>query len=383
VRVRPPEVLPFDRILGETSDAWPPPSILYADINSPLFAQFHQTISRTARNGQTSYRIRYRRPLATSEKSLVVNGYGVELALKRTDYIVIDDRDAGNEITETEASAAETQEIVFENEELADLKPLSATELLGLGLKTASFIMSSENPFDTLMKVSQDFPKHSSAITKRNISTSLVEEHRSNRELLLPAGYNIVWMNGAQIEARQMNAFALLESMRRERYLVKSLQGLGLSGSEVVRLLSHSAITKAKVEGEAQRYDYRDEIEGGKVIIWLNDIEKDKRYENWPAHSSALLQRTFPGQLPQVRRDIHNVIIPLDFTDPKDVELLVESISVFVKRTVPIRFGIVPSVSSQARKDQAAIIYHLQDTYGLSVVLAYLAYVGAHSDVST
>ena len=140
----------------------------------------------------------------------MVSGYGVELALKRTDYIVIDDRESGKETAEIETTAAKAEEVVFEAEELADLKPLSATELLGLGLKAASFIMSSEDPFDTLIKVSQDFPKHSSAITTRNTSTSLVEEHRSNRDVLLPAGYNIVWMNGAQVEARQMNAFALL-----------------------------------------------------------------------------------------------------------------------------------------------------------------------------
>ena len=366
--------LPFDRILGQGSDDWPPPSILYADIISPLFGQFHQTISRTARNGLTSYRIRYRPSPGSASKPLVVNGYGVELALKRTDYIVIDDRDASPG-TEGEANAGESDEVVLEAEELADLKPLSSTELLGLGLKTATFIMSSDDPLDTLIKVSQDFPKHSSAFTKRNVSTELVTEHRQNREHLLPAGYNVVWMNGLQVEARQMDAFALLERMRRERSLMKNLRELGLSGLEAVSLLSHSAIAEAKVEGEVQRYDYRDNIEGSNVIIWLNDIEKDKRYEDWPSYSSALLQRTYPGQLPSVRRDIHNVVIPMDLTDIKDVELLVESIQIFVKRKVPIRFGIVPTVGSQAAKDQATMLYHLLDTYGLSTVLAYLAKV--------
>ncbi|KAL8829521.1 MAG: hypothetical protein Q9191_001972 [Dirinaria sp. TL-2023a] len=366
------DVLPFDRMLGHSSDDWPPPSILYADITSPLFGQFHQTISQTARDGRTSYRIRYRAPAEAVKSPLVVNGYGVELALKRTDYIVIDDREAGKEPTEVEAPPGEIAEIVFEAEELADLKPLSATELLGLGLKSTSFIMSSEDPFDTLIKISQDFPKHSSAITQRNVSTEIVHEHRSNREHLLPAGFNVVWMNGAQVEARQMNAFSLLETMRRERSLMKSLRNLGLSGKEAVQLLSHPAIAEAKVEGEAQRYDYRDAIEGGKVIIWLNNIEKDKRYEGWPSEASALLQRTFPGQLPQVRRNLHNVVVPIDITDLKDTEILVESLQVFVKRKVPIQFGIVPLVRTKDDRDQAAVLYHLLETYGLSAVLSYL-----------
>ena len=91
-----------------------------------------------------------------------------------------------------------------------------------------------------------------------------------------------------------------------------------------------------------------------------------------------LLQRTYPGQLPTVRRDIHNVIIPLDLTDLKDIELLVESLQTFVKRKVPIRWGIVPQVTSASGVDQAKVVYHLLDAYGLSGVLAYLEAVCCH-----
>ena len=296
IQTRNPEHLPFDRILGEGSDSQISPSILYADIMSPLFGQFHQTISSTARDGQTSYRIRYRPSTSESAKPLAVNGYGVELALKRTDYIVIDDRSAGAEGPEdqtpligneadTEAGSAE---ILLDSEDVSDLKPLSAKELLGLGPKVGSFIMASDDPFETLLKVSQDFPKHSSTITKRNASIDFVKEHNSNREIFLPAGYNVIWMNGQQVQSRQMDAFALLEQLRRERVIVGNLRNLGLSGSEAVQILSHPAIAEAKVDGNTQRYDYRDAIEGGKVIIWLNDIEKDKRYSSWPSHSSAV-----------------------------------------------------------------------------------------------
>ncbi|KAL8945096.1 MAG: hypothetical protein Q9211_000369 [Gyalolechia sp. 1 TL-2023] len=366
------EILPFDRVLGEVSGQPGPPSILYADITSPLFGQFHQTVSTTARNGQTSYRVRYRPAASTARQPLVMNGYGVELALKRTDYIVIDDR-GGDENEETsEIPSPEPEEIVLETEELADLKPLSSSELAGLGLKTASFVMSSDEPLDTLIKVSQDFPKHSSAIARRNVSAELLAEHRNNREIVVPAGYNVIWMNGMQVEARQMDAFALLERMRRERSLIGSLRDIGFSGLEAVQLLSHPSIAESKVGGEDQRYDYRDILEGEKIIVWLNDIEKDRRYQEWPSYTSALLQRTFPGQLPSIRRNVHNVVIPLDVTDIKDIQLLVESLQTFVKRKVPIRFGIVPTLATSASQEQAKVIYHLLDTYGLGAVLTYL-----------
>ena len=82
--------------------------------------------------------------------------------------------------------------------------------------------------------------------------------------------------------------------------------------------------------------------------------------------------------MPQVRRDIHNVILPLDLSDVKDVELLVESLQTFVKRKIPIRFGIVPLATSEAAINQAKLVYHLLDTYGLSAVLAYLEAVGSY-----
>ena len=217
-----------------------------------------------------------------------MNGYGVELALKRTDYIVIDDRKGDEEGADFPAAASDPGDSALDDEELADLKPLSASELRGLGLKTSSYVMDKEDPFATLERISQDFPKYSSSIAKRNASAALVAEHVRNRELFLPAGYNVLWMNGQQIPAREMDAFSLLEQLRRERTIVGNLRALGFTGSEAVQILSHSAITNTQVEDELQRYDYRDTTEGGEIIIWLNDIEKDKRYSDWPSHTSAV-----------------------------------------------------------------------------------------------
>ena len=253
-------------------------------------------LSSTARNGQTSYRIRYRPSLSHSSRPLSINGYGIELALKRTDYIVIDDRTANAEDTEGQAPSIGADlevgrseaEVLLLDEDVVDLKPLSSKELLGLGLKTASIIMASDEPFKTLMKISENFPKHSSALTKRNASLNFIEEHSNNREAFLPAGYNVVWMNGMQVQSRQMDAFALHEQIRRERSIVENLRELGFSGLEAVRIMSHTAVAEAKMESESQRYDYRDTLEGGKVIIWLNDIEKDKRYSSWPSHTSTV-----------------------------------------------------------------------------------------------
>ena len=276
--------MPFDRVINFNSDL--PTSTLYADIDSPLFGHFHQTLSETARAGRTSYRVRYRPSLSPSNKPLSLSGYGAEFALKRTDYIVIDDRVAEKEKESQQAKEAEN--VSFQAEEMDDLRPLSTSEVLGLGIKTSSYILSQENPLETLERVSQDFPKHSSTLSRIEPSTDFLDEHKSNRESYLGAGYNVVWMNGLQVDVRQMDAFALLEKLRHERRLIGSLRNAGLTSPEAVALISHVAIAQSKTNEEVRRYDYRDTLEGGEVIMWLNDIEKDSRYEDWPTHSSAV-----------------------------------------------------------------------------------------------
>ena len=234
---------------------------------------------KTALEGKISYRVRHRKAPTFEGKPLVIPGYGVELALKRTDYIVIDDRE--DEGSQPAKSASET-EVNFEDEELADLRPLSTSELFSLAVKASSFIMQSEKPFDTLVKLSQDFPKYSSAVASHNATEEFLAEHHFNRGQLVPAGYNVWWMNGVQIIDRQIEALSLLDIMRKERKLIDGVRELGLTSPDAIHLLSHNEVATVKAENDPQRYDWRDDIEGGKVIIWMNDIEKDKRYEAWP-----------------------------------------------------------------------------------------------------
>ena len=276
--------LPFDRILGNSSHSLP--SIVYADITSPSFAKFHKTLSQTARDGKTSYRVRHK-PSANAPKTpLVVNGYGVELQLKRTDYIVIDDRPSEQGDNAVAQKPLDTE--LHDDEDVTDLKPLSKDEVSDLGLKAASFVMKSDQPIDTLLKLIQDFPKHSSAIVAHNASMEFLEEHMHNREHLLPAGYSIIWINGMQIPARDVNPFTLLEHLRSERGLINGLRSQGMSGPDAISLLSHSAISETQAEDEPQRYDFRDETEGGNVILWMNNIEEDARYESWPTSLQAV-----------------------------------------------------------------------------------------------
>ncbi|KAJ5628844.1 hypothetical protein N7490_011072 [Penicillium lividum] len=361
-----PRELPFDRVFG---DASLPPAVLYADISAPMFKEFHETLTDMAKEGQISYRVRYRPPQHWVSRPLFVPGYGVELALKRTDYIVIDDRDA-----EQRGGEEKLADSLDELKEDApdDLRPLSASEVSRLGWNTAAYVLDSENPLDTLIKLSQNFPKYSSVVAAHNATVPLKREIRANRARMIAAGANAMWINGVQIDQRQIDAFSLLDHLRRERKLIEKFQALGLSAQDTVKLLSHPLLAEAQAENDAQRYDYRDELEGGEVIIWMNNLEKDSKYQEWPGELKAYIQNAYPGQLPPVARDLQNVVVPVDLSKSEDMLLVLQQILTFIKRGIPVRFGLVPTASSPESIAQLKVAHYLQDTFGLSAFIQYL-----------
>ncbi|EAQ92143.1 hypothetical protein CHGG_00378 [Chaetomium globosum CBS 148.51] len=333
--------LPFDRKFGTGARD----VILYADITASDFGTYHETAMKIAQSGEGAYRVRYRRSPAHPSEALSVNGYGVELTLKRTDYIVIDDRNTGA----AKASGNEAQkpigssEVVLDDEEVTDIKPLEKSELASLGMKAASFIMQSESPFETLLKLTQDFPKYSTSLGAHNVSAEFRAEHEDNRKVLVPEGMNVLWMNGVQLIERQIQPFGLVDLLTRERRLINGVLDLGLTGQQAISLLGHTDVAHAKSGGEEpRRFDWRDEIEDGRVIVWLNNLEKDKRYQDFAPSIWALMQHFGQG-LPQYSR-----------------------------RLVPIRFGLVPLTPTGEAIEQAKIVYYLLETHGLSAAVSYL-----------
>lgn len=80
----------------------------------------------------------------------------------------------------------------------------------------------------------------------------------------------------------------------------------------------------------------------------------------------------YPGQLPSIRRDIHNAIVPIDFTHAPDVSSVIDTIMSLVKRGIPLRWGLVPQTLTEGALEQAKVVYYLKDAYGLSAVINYL-----------
>ena len=284
----------FDRVLGDATLQHS--TVLYADLMSESFRTFHKTVAQSAREGKTSYRVRYRPLSSDGERPLTVSGYGVELALKRTDYIVIDDRQAA----EVEKVENPVHEASLDEQVIADLRPLSTAEVQRLSLKAASFVMNSEDQMDMLVKLTQDFPKYSGYVASLNVSEDLVKEYQDNGLGIIPAGFNGFLINGVQKMPRDIEPYALLEDLRHERKLINSVRDLGLTSPQAIDLLSHEAVATTPPGQDVQRYDWRDDREGGNIIVWLNDIERDERLQRLAGncHGFVAAQLSWPNACP-------------------------------------------------------------------------------------
>lgn len=95
---RPDLLLPFDHIMMTHQDVHHVAILYTTDITSSTFADFHRILTKVVHERpHFAYIIRYK-PVNNDNVAdhhhhqQAIAGYGVELALKKTDYLVIDDR---------------------------------------------------------------------------------------------------------------------------------------------------------------------------------------------------------------------------------------------------------------------------------------------------
>lgn len=80
----------------------------------------------------------------------------------------------------------------------------------------------------------------------------------------------------------------------------------------------------------------------------------------------------YPGQLSPVRRELHNIVMPVDLSNSEDMNMISMTLFSFIKRMIPVRFGFVPTTSSPEAIAQAKVVHYLQETYGLAALIEYL-----------
>ncbi|KAK9446934.1 UDP-glucose:glycoprotein glucosyltransferase-domain-containing protein [Limtongia smithiae] len=361
------DALPFDRSIGP---ATAPTVVLYADLASPSFLLFHSTLIAEAKHGKIKYVVRYKPSVpvlgsAFAERPKGLSAYGVELALKRTDYIVIDDR-----------AAYSKKQTVLDDGDIRNVVPLKTTEIANISTKAAAYILKNTagiEPIDALLTATQDFPKLASAIAATSLDglDEFYEEATENfrvmgRTSVHVHGYNSMYVNGARLDSQfSDDFFAFEEIIDRERKILQNFADLNLSNSEISQFISSSKILALKSVDPEPRFNYFDDEEGGNLIFWLNDFETDDpTYAKFSPSINTILKPHYPGQFHRIRRNIHTLVVPVDLSRDEDIFLVLMNLKTFVTRGIPIRIGVIPLCDTPGQIIRALSFYYTSHHFG-------------------
>uniref|UniRef100_A0A8C3LXR4 UDP-glucose ceramide glucosyltransferase-like 1 n=1 Tax=Chrysolophus pictus TaxID=9089 RepID=A0A8C3LXR4_CHRPC len=290
-----------------------PVVILYAEIGTEDFYRFHKLLVIKAEAGEITYVLRHYIANPSKEK-VYLSGYGVELAIKSTEYKAKDDTQVKDDpIDEVQGFLFGKLRQLYPDltEELRELRkhlvestnemaPLKVWQLQDLSFQTAARILAAP-PVDALMvmkDLSQNFPTKLFVIFKI---------------------YRFSFPS------------SLFDVLRNEARVMEGLHSLGIEGLSLHNVL--------KLNIQPSDSDYAVDIRSP-AISWINNLEVDSRYNSWPSSVQELLRPTFPGVIRQIRKNFHNLVLIVDPTHETTAELL-NVAEMFFSNHIPLRIGLV------------------------------------------
>lgn len=343
------DLLPVDHIMGDNGC----PYFIYGDYRSNKFRETFLYLYQSKKAGKLSFVWRYI-PDDTVTSSELLAGYGMDLTLKRTDYIVVDDRDFtdgpeqkldfAQEPIESPATIPETEE--FWKETPADIPKLRKEDIKQLGLKFTKFILdqkstSDEEKLDLLTKLILDFPLYASKIAGLNYSDHKLRLLSRN---LLRDEYNEIpngfYINDEIVPSIKDDTYKLIAMLKNSISQLDRLQAIGIDSQTASDILSQfSSFEAALSKNPYLRYDYS---KYEKSIIFFNDIAHDYQYAKMVSSRKAYSVEPKMGELPPARENIYETIFFLDLSDPVRLYYSLSVINNVLSKRVPERVGLVP-----------------------------------------
>uniref|UniRef100_A0A663MNZ5 UDP-glucose ceramide glucosyltransferase-like 1 n=1 Tax=Athene cunicularia TaxID=194338 RepID=A0A663MNZ5_ATHCN len=240
-----------------------PVVVLYAEMGTKEFVKFHKILSEKAQKEEIVYILRHYVQKPSSRK-MYLSGYGVELAIKSTEYKAVDDTQVKANETKEEEDDEEEKEIDVQGflfsklkqmhpdlknnlkefkkhliETTNNMEPLKVWELQDLSFQAAARIMSAP-VYDTLkvMKdIAQNFP-----IRARYDTYACFSNTHFNEILGIQPGEARLFLNGIHIDLDFHDPFSILETLKLEGKVMHGLHELGIKEeilSKFMRLHIH------------------------------------------------------------------------------------------------------------------------------------------------
>ncbi|XP_039101650.1 UDP-glucose:glycoprotein glucosyltransferase 2 isoform X1 [Hyaena hyaena] len=370
-----------------------PVIILYAEMGTRVFGKFHTVLSEKAKNGEILYVLRHYIQKPVSQK-MYLSGYGVELAIKSTEYKALDDTQVKTLTNATVEDGIETNEVqgflfgklkeryshlrdnltAFQKyliESSKEMMPLKVWELQDLSFQAASQIRSTPvyDAIKLMKDISQNFPVKARSLTRIAVNQLMREEIQENQKGLhdrfeIQPGDACLFINGLRVDMSAYDPFSILDMLKLEGKMMNGLHNLGINKEDVSKFL--------KLNSDVWDHTYALDIRHSSVM-WINDLENDDLYVTWPTSCQELLKPVFPGTVPSIRRNFHNLVL---FIDPA-LEYTLDFIKLaelFYYHKIPLRIGFVFVVNTDDAVDGA-------DDVGVALWRAF-NYIAEEQDVS-
>ncbi|XP_005100215.1 UDP-glucose:glycoprotein glucosyltransferase 1 [Aplysia californica] len=346
--------------------------ILYAEIGTKGFLEFHPALSKLASGGEITYVLRHFIKNQSPDK-VRLSGYGVELSIKSTEYKAKDDTKVegggDSDASDDEDDGEEVDGIVFSKlkelhpdlkaelkefrnhlmDSATELTPFKVWQLQDLSYQASQRIVSAppNDALQFLQDISQNFPTLARSLVRTAVSTEFKREVKKNKEKFefqnVGAGESLLYLNGLSVDMEIYDVFTLLDVMVSEARLVEGLHALGFKGNNLQKFLQ----LDLKEGGDDMSYavDIRHS-----AIQYLNDLGQDKKYRTWPNSIQDLLRPTFPGMLRHIAKNIFHLVFVVDPLDSTSKSLLKMAEAFYVHKA-PLRLGIAFVVNSDPKAD--------------------------------
>lgn len=245
------QVLESDHLIGSKESK--KVAIIYGELGTASFAKAWTKLSKSQKTGLIL------RHFSKNVKSQPVSlsGYGVELAIKNTEYKAVDESNEKKNVEEDETdlfgfnikllkelhpdSIEQIESFRVNLKESDELTPLKRWELQDLSYQAAQKIVNA-GPADaigTLEEYSQNFPTHARSLAKTTVSEKLRKEVLENRKLLEESGIEVgetsLYINGINQDINSLDLFKLADILKQENTLAQGFHGMGINVSFIFR----------------------------------------------------------------------------------------------------------------------------------------------------
>ncbi|XP_029827316.3 UDP-glucose:glycoprotein glucosyltransferase 1 isoform X1 [Ixodes scapularis] len=339
--------------------------ILYGDLAAKGFRRFHEALQKRAQDKQISYILRHFVKTPSARK-VRLSGYGVELAIKSTEYKAQDDTKVKEEKSVVDSEETEKAENIagFDFKKLKelypekkdklnelkahlmdsgnDLVPLKVWELQELSLQAAQKILLAplEDALRIMRDTSQNFPSQARSLVNVAVDAGFKKEVERNQQMFLQTlslepSDAALFFNGLYYDAEVTDVFTMLQLLKQETRLLEGLHNIGISKDTIPRLMKMDLLNNKQEYG----VDIRDT-----AVQYINDIEHDPSYRGWPTSVQDMLRPTYPGMLRNVRKNMYHLVVVADPSQDNARDILKLAESFYVHRA-PLRIGIVFAVN--------------------------------------